>query len=965
MYDDLSDEERQIIEKAIINYAIKIFGDQNYMNYFMGEGSSKNTNRNQVINSGIGMCALVLLNSDYQLVKVNGQLDENGYEIDNIFNIMDANGELLKQNNENIQININNSILNDMLDEDNKILNFNDLLCAIIAKSINLQATFFENKLNGGGYPEGLGYYRYGMVFTNYFVSSLYNLSGTEFGICSIDGLYDSLLYPVYMGGNSDKIFNYGDVTKSSSDIGSISNTGMVWLANYYILVGKTQNAYLLYNLEMKYNWGLYNILWCKEENVINARDFSEFDRDHLFENISVVALNESLDRKTNDIFIATKAGKIQRSHGDLDIGSYVFDALGERWIEDFGYESYTAPYIDNFRYGRWNYYKKRAEGHSTLVISPYLGKAKKDGDNPYFVDADQYIYAECPIHQDKFEKNEDSAYVTMNITDAYNRYNKNEQSDSPSINMTKVERTIGVYNNRSIAKIKDEISLDKQRYVYSFLNIANDVSSIDISEDGKSAVIQKENGKKVKVKLVYDLEAPGGKKVDAELQTMKKVPLNDFLKGINDFTDNTEYDFEKNLEYKDNDKLFVYTFAYKGYMEIQLIPVYIYNVDVKYSNTEITTEPVKVTITADERMQNVEGWTLSEDKKELTREYTGNVNEEIKILDLAGNETIKTIEINNIDHGGLDSIEISKSPEKTNYIEEQNFIKDGMEINVKYNDGYTQIINSNSKNLTIVDGDNLIVGKESVTIRYTENGVTKETTQGITVAAKEMEKIEVITAPTKTNYIEGQSFEKAGIVVTVTYNNGTTKTVNADDENLTIVDGDNLTVGKESVTIRYTENGATKETTQGITVESELITIELPKTYNTTKQGEYTYIANIEPNTTVESIENNIKTSGNISIYKNGAEISDKNTKIATGMKIRVYNEYKSYEFILSVLGDTNGDGEASIKDILAINKHRLGKALLKNEFEIAGDVNKDGKVDIKDLLQINKFRLGKIKNL
>ena len=63
-----------------------------------------------------------------------------------------------------------------------------------------------------------------------------------------------------------------------------------------------------------------------------------------------------------------------------------------------------------------------------------------------------------------------------------------------------------------------------------------------------------------------------------------------------------------------------------------------------------------------------------------------------------------------------------------------------------------------------------------------------------------------------------------------------------------------------------------------------------------------------------------------------------------------------------LKLKGDVNGDGKVDVKDIMIINKHRLNKSKLTNEYYTAGDVNKDGKVDIKDILQINKYRLGKI---
>ena len=64
---------------------------------------------------------------------------------------------------------------------------------------------------------------------------------------------------------------------------------------------------------------------------------------------------------------------------------------------------------------------------------------------------------------------------------------------------------------------------------------------------------------------------------------------------------------------------------------------------------------------------------------------------------------------------------------------------------------------------------------------------------------------------------------------------------------------------------------------------------------------------------------------------------------------------------YSLVVTGDVNGDGQANIADILAMNRHRLNKAQLTNVYLQAGDANNDGKVDIKDILQINKTRLGK----
>ena len=62
---------------------------------------------------------------------------------------------------------------------------------------------------------------------------------------------------------------------------------------------------------------------------------------------------------------------------------------------------------------------------------------------------------------------------------------------------------------------------------------------------------------------------------------------------------------------------------------------------------------------------------------------------------------------------------------------------------------------------------------------------------------------------------------------------------------------------------------------------------------------------------------------------------------------------------------GDANGDGKVDFKDMLAINKHRLGKVKLTGVNLEAADVNGDGIADFKDMLKINKYRLGKIDSL
>ncbi len=66
--------------------------------------------------------------------------------------------------------------------------------------------------------------------------------------------------------------------------------------------------------------------------------------------------------------------------------------------------------------------------------------------------------------------------------------------------------------------------------------------------------------------------------------------------------------------------------------------------------------------------------------------------------------------------------------------------------------------------------------------------------------------KLSIVKIPNKTSYKEGEDFEKNGMILNVTYNDGSSK--NIDDYE--IIDGKNLTPDKNVITLSYTENGVT-----------------------------------------------------------------------------------------------------------------------------------------------------------
>lgn len=75
-------------------------------------------------------------------------------------------------------------------------------------------------------------------------------------------------------------------------------------------------------------------------------------------------------------------------------------------------------------------------------------------------------------------------------------------------------------------------------------------------------------------------------------------------------------------------------------------------SIEVKYSSTDLGATEVIVTIVSDRELQELDGWTLSEDRKTLTRTYNENTTETVIITDVLSNVVPVDIVINNIVSG-------------------------------------------------------------------------------------------------------------------------------------------------------------------------------------------------------------------------------------------------------------------------------------------------------------------------
>ena len=150
-----------------------------------------------------------------------------------------------------------------------------------------------------------------------------------------------------------------------------------------------------------------------------------------------------------------------------------------------------------------------------------------------------------------------------------------------------------------------------------------------------------------------------------------------------------------------------------------------------------------------------------------------------------------------------LEKIEITREPNKTTYIQGQNFDSTGMQVTATYNSGKTAIIN----NYSVPNGQNLTVGMTSVKIVYTENGVSKEVEQPITVTLKQPINIRV-KENVKKVYIVGEKVDKTNMCVEIEYDDGSIEQVT----NYEVDTETSLSRADKTRTITYKEGDITLE---------------------------------------------------------------------------------------------------------------------------------------------------------
>ena len=299
-----------------------------------------------------------------------------------------------------------------------------------------------------GAWAEGPGYWNYATTYNSLILAALNTSIGNDFNLAKITGFAETGSFPIYMTSPLGIPFNFADGKERA-----LYSPALFWLSNRF-----GQPAYSKYQQQYAQPETM-DLVWYKPQADTKS---TTLPLDKYFRGAEIASMRSAWD-DPKGIYIGLKAGSNQVSHGNLDLGTFVLDALGVRWGVELGQENYNLPGYFDQKDQRWDYYRTRAEGQNTLVINPSQ-------------DPDQNLEAATKI--ERFDSQPQEAYAIADLTTAY----------SPQARQ--VKRGMALQKNRRQILLQDEIKADTNVDALWFMHTKAD---IEIAKDGKSAMLSQD----------------------------------------------------------------------------------------------------------------------------------------------------------------------------------------------------------------------------------------------------------------------------------------------------------------------------------------------------------------------------------------------------------------------------------------------------------------------------------------
>ncbi|GAB4131067.1 heparinase II/III domain-containing protein [Thermopirellula anaerolimosa] len=300
-----------------------------------------------------------------------------------------------------------------------------------------------------GAWAEGPGYWNYATRYTVYMLAGLETALGTDFGLGNSPGFSVTGDFWMHVIGPTKLSFNFAD---GGSRVGSAPC--MLYLAKRF-----DRPVYAWHERDYLEGRSALDLWWYDPRGGgMSGEPIARW-----FRGADIVTMRS--DWTDDAVFVGFKGGDNAVNHSHLELGSFVLDAAGKRWILDLGSDNYNLPgYFGNLR---WTYYRLGTAGQNTLIV---------DGQN-------QAPRAKAPITA--FSDHPDRLFAVADLSQAYASQSGGEGAASST---DRVRRGVAVLNKK-IVVVQDEIQGLEGRSIQWQAHTPAEVES-----HGREAVLRQED---------------------------------------------------------------------------------------------------------------------------------------------------------------------------------------------------------------------------------------------------------------------------------------------------------------------------------------------------------------------------------------------------------------------------------------------------------------------------------------
>jgi hypothetical protein len=217
-----------------------------------------------------------------------------------------------------------------------------------------------------GTWSETANYWYFGTTGHAEMSSSLLTATGSAYDLLTANSNFNKTgLFHMYVTGMTS-LFNYGD--HGPNKYSTTANSMMFYGEQY------DAPSYMLFQRD-RYDSSEPNAMFWYDPTVEGAW-WDNLALDHIFDNgLDQWASMRSSWTNNNGTYVAMKSGNHtgHQTHGDLDAGDFVLDAMGQRWFGELGSGDYLSTgYFSSEGQDsqRWLYYRKMTKGQNTLVVN-------------------------------------------------------------------------------------------------------------------------------------------------------------------------------------------------------------------------------------------------------------------------------------------------------------------------------------------------------------------------------------------------------------------------------------------------------------------------------------------------------------------------------------------------------------------------------------------------------------------